>query len=68
MSGVYGDENEFDANRTKLIRQKKHMAEMEVAAETNLGNNKMYGMLLSDYIKCNFVYLRQFNYGPVLEK
>ena len=68
MSGVYGDENEFDMDRTKLLRQQKQMAEMEAASETNLGTNKMYGMLLSDYIKCTFVYLRQFNYGPVLEK
>ena len=58
MSGLYGDPDAFDQDRVKLMRQKKWMEENQAASETNLGTNKMYGMLMQDYIKCTFIYLR----------
>ena len=68
MSGLYGNPDDYELDRTKLAQEKKWLKENEAACETNLGTNQMYGMLVQDYIKCTFMYLRDFNYGPVLEK
>ena len=44
------------------------MEKWNAECETNLGTNKMYSMLIQDYVRCVTFYMQDFPYSPLMQK
>ena len=67
MGSIY-DEANFQHNKYELSKNKAQMDKWNTDCETNLGTNKMYSVLMQDYVRCVTFYMSDFPYAPFLQK
>ena len=69
MSNSPWDEDNFEHNKDYLMKKKKFWQDTEAQAKTivgSLGENKMYSILLQDYLMCVNKYIQDFPMAPVM--
>ena len=66
MGSIFDEEN-FNHNKYELYKDRMKREKMMAECETNLGTNKVYSMLVQDYVRCVTFYMGEFPYSPFLE-
>ena len=55
--GSINDPENYRHDKWNYEQEKKEKAAIMEACQTNLGDNKMYSMLMKDYLRCTYKFI-----------